>query len=213
MSETYTPTENETENSMPKSEPDLFNDIQDLQKNQANQLNEPVFGAEAARKAAGLKDTQTLARPPATTESSGWSTREKVATVIVAGATAIGGGLVAADQILPGQEIASASSTINQGEGITDAVDRSIDQIEAQKADQKVDPADITERADVISQAVDIHRDENGVVHPGQTVGVIAEKSPIFNNVTYKAAPVVEAAPDTTQQPATTETIPTPETH
>lgn len=209
MSETYTPTENETENSMPKSEPDLFNDIQDLQKNQANQLNEPVFGAEAARKAAGLKDAQTPAQPPATTESSGWSTREKLATVIVAGATAIGGGLVAADQILPGQEIASASSTINQGEGITDAVDRSIDQIEA----QKVDPADIIERADVISQAVDIHRDENGVVHPGQTVGVIAEKSPIFNNVTYKAAPVVEAAADTPQQPATTETIPTPETH
>ena len=202
MSETYTPQPDSKNNESNINE--TFESNLEMQPSDADRI-------EAARRAQtiiqGSTQPQEVAQsqPEPSGEKSGWSTRAKVATGFVVGATLATGGTAAAlDTILPGQEIASASSTIEQGGDITSAVDRSIDKIEA----QKVDPADPTKRADVIHQAVDI---QNGVVHPGQTVEVIAEKSPIFGNVTYRAAPT-EAAVDT-PQPTEQTTIPAPNTH
>ncbi|MDB5179451.1 MAG: hypothetical protein JWN12_83 [Candidatus Saccharibacteria bacterium] len=140
-------------------------------------------------------DTPTPAEDP-----KGWSFGKKVgATIALAGAATLGAGVatVTADHLVPGQEVATATSTVYPGEGLEQSVDRDIKQIES----QKIDPADTTERQDVISQAVDIHSDQNGIVQPGENVTVVAEKSPIFGNVTYKAVPNTDG------------TIPAPDTH
>ena len=112
------------------------------------------------------------------------SKRLRFGAGVVIGATlATGGTIVAADHILPSKEIASATTSVQRGEGVEQSVYRDIAEIES----KNIDPADTTERQDVTYQAVDIHSDANGIVQPGESVKVIAEKSQIFGNVTYKA--------------------------
>ena len=176
MSETYIPPQ---ETNVPHQEND-FAAIEDMQNRHAAQERR-----EAARRAQQFIDTPEPQAASAPNTSSGWSTKAKVTTGIVLGAAlGTGGTLVAADHILPGQEIASASTNVKIGEGIEPSINRDLSQLES----LKIDPADATERQDVISQAVDIHYNQ-GVVPAGEEVKVVAEKSPIFGNVTYKAVP------------------------
>lgn len=135
-------------------------------------------------------DTPTPEEP---TVKQGWSTRQKVGTVIAIGAGIAG--VNVADYIAPGQEIAAATSTVQAGKGIEQAVDRDIKQIEL----QKIDPADPNERSDVISQAIEIHTDINGIVQPGENITVVAEKSPIFGNITYEAVPTETTVTNATE--------------
>ena len=123
-----------------------------------------------------------------------WSIGQKIATA--AGLTAaltlgLGIGVGVSDNLIPGDKVGSGTSTVLEGEGVQQAVDRDIKEIESQNV---TDPADTAERQDVYSQAVHIHSDVNGIVQPGENITVIAEKSPVFGNITYKA--VEEPAPD-----------------
>ncbi len=103
----------------------------------------------------------------------------------------LGIGAVVSDNLIPGDKVASETSTVFGGEGVQQSVDRAIKQIESHNI---IDPADTAERQDVYSQAVHIHSDANGIVQPGENITVIAEKSPVFGNITYKA--VEEPAPE-----------------
>jgi hypothetical protein len=203
------------------------------EETQTPQLEKPETTPEATSDAAmdeHWKDIDVMNRasqaakanfidvPTPSEDPKGWSRGKTIgATIALASAAALGAGgaTVVVDSIVPGQEVASATSTVFNGEGIQQSVDRDIQQIES----QKIDPADTTERQDVISQAVDMHTDSNGIVQPGENVTVIAEKSPILGNITYKAVPNEASQPVVNEQlplpPAlnTDGTIPAPDTH
>lgn len=172
---------------------------------------------DAARRAREVIDTPITPQVDTVKDNTGWSTRAKVTVGFVAGAVlGVGAsGAIVADHLLPGQELASASSTVEQGEGIEQSVNRDIAEIES----KKIDPANTTERQDVVYQAVKIHSDTAGIVQPGENVTVIAEKSAVFGNVTYKAVPNGEAGNPDTQLPLPPAlntdgtTIPAPFTH
>jgi len=136
--------------------------------------------AERARRVVDAPEQNEPATQPA------WTRRQKALTgLALTGAALFGGGtaVAAVDHMLPGKEVGSSSTSIRSGEGVEAAVYRDIAEIES----TKIDPADSTERQDVVSQAVEFHTDSNNVVQPGEMVTVVAEKSPIFGNVTYKA--------------------------
>ena len=196
MSETYTPPETVPANEEPKE--DDFAVLDEWQQQD-----------EAAKRARAIIEAPVTTTVDVSKERSSKSTGVKVvATGILAGATLVGGTLGIGDSVLPGQEIASATSTVQQGEGITQSVYRDIAEIES----QKIDPADSTERQDVVSQAIDLHTDSNGIVQPGVNVTVVAEKSPIFGNVTYKAVPNPETETQLPPSPDNEGTIPSPVT-
>ncbi|RWZ78904.1 MAG: hypothetical protein EOT05_04135 [Candidatus Microsaccharimonas sossegonensis] len=139
-------------------------------------------------KAAAEKARQLIGTPTQAEDPKGWSFGRKLgATIALAGAVGLGAGgaTVAADSLIPGKEVASASSTVLNGEGLQQSVDRAIEQIEL----KKIYPSGPTERLDVISEANKIYSDQNGIVQPGQNVTVVAKESPIFGNITYEAVP------------------------
>lgn len=193
MSELFTPHEINTPNSQSctseQAIEESYADAYALQDDEAYQN-------EAARRA---KESVFVLPTAADTNSKkeGWTTGQKIGAGIgltVAAAGGIGGGIAAYDHFGPHEVVAEASSTIQQGEGVEQAVDRSLGFLEA----KGVDPADATNRQDVISQAVSL-TSENGVVQPGQTVSVEAEKSPL-GNISYKAVETDNqdlTAPDT----------------
>jgi len=119
------------------------------------------------------------------TPSSRFTTRDK----IFAGVGIVAGGLTAgvavAENVAPSEVVYSTTATVTAGNGVESAVDEAIGFL----GENGANPADATERQDVISQAVDIMSDENGHVQPGESVQVVVEKSPVFGNETYKAIP------------------------
>jgi hypothetical protein len=202
MSETYTPQASTAETNNEEPIEDNFAAINEWQQ------------AEASRRAQALINVPV--EPEDTNDKAKWGTKVAVTTGIVIGAAlGAGGTAVGLDHVLPGEQVASASTSVQNGEGLEQSVDRDISQIEA----KKIDPADTTERQDVISQAVEFHTDSNGIVQPGEKVTVIAEKSPIFGNIRYEAVPNPATSNETTVQlplpPAinTDGTIPAPDTH
>jgi hypothetical protein len=166
--------------------PDLFADAK-------------AFEAHDAAAAARRLEVQNIITGPTPSEPSKegrqWSKSTKLKAGVAIGAAVLGGGVLVADHALPEHEIASASTSVQQNEGVEVAVDRDLKAIQ----DQNVNPASISQREDVISQAVDLHAHENGVVDLGEKVTVVAEKSPILGFVTYEAveneAPKVVPSP------------------
>lgn len=176
-------------------------------------VNNEWQAKDAAEKAQRLINMPTPEEDP-----KSLSRGKKIGTALaLIGAAGLGAGgtAIAVDHSVPGKEVASATSTVFQGEGVQQSVYRDIAEIES----KKIDPADPNERQDVTSQAVAIHSDANNIVQPGENITVIAEKSPIFGNITYKAVENPALNTESNVQlplpPATNtdDTIPAPITH
>ena len=108
----------------------------------------------------------------------------KKALVFGAGvALVLGGAGVVADHLLPAEEIASASTNVENGEGIKQSVYRNFNELKS----KGIYATDAHNPEDVMYQAIKIHTDKNNVVQPGEPVEVIATKSAIFGSVAYEA--------------------------
>lgn len=179
-------------------QPDPFEDILIMQREQQDD-----FQRQSAQRAQQLVSESS---PTAEATPKPWGPAKKAAATITAGAALVTGGLVLADNTLPKEEIATVTTTVDQGGDITTAVDEALGEIQSQ---YHIDPADPTERQDVISQAVDLNTDANGIVQPGETVTVTASKTPIFGDTRYDAVP--DPAPAPVEAPASENTtIPSP---
>ena len=178
MRETYTPTPESQKPTTPQLQEDDFAAINRMQ-------DDAKFKRKQREAAERFLQNTTPVTSEAPAPRSGFSTTEKVIAGVVASAAAFGGGAAAADHLAPAEVVYSTTANVPVGEGIEVAVDDAIGHLRESGAD----PADATERQDVISQAVALHADENGIVQPNETVKVIVEESAVFGNQTYKAVP------------------------
>ena len=171
MSETFTPTPEAKKPAPQQPEEDNFADIEAWQQNDQYQR-------EAAERAQRIMAESA----PTETAKNGWNRAVIAGTAGAALVAGLGGGLAIADRVAPGEIVATATGTVDQGEGVINAVNSALEQLEA----KGIDPADVTERQDVTWQAVDIHGSN---VQPGTNVEIAATKSPIFGITTYEAVP------------------------
>jgi len=174
MSETFTPTPEAQKPAPQQPEEDNFAEIEAWQKNEQYQR-------EAAERAQRIMAESA----PTETAKNSWNRAVIAGTAGAALAAGLGGGLAIADHIAPGEIVATATSTVNQGEGIIDAVDNAVGQLEA----KGVDPADIRNIQDTYTHAIEIHTDENGIVQPGENVEIAVKESPVFHIKSYEAVP------------------------
>jgi len=186
MSEIFTPTP-ESQKPVPEQQSeDDFSTITEIQNDQDYAARERQAAERLLQESAPTAEETTKPTP------SNFSLGHKVAAGVGLTVTAFAGGAVAADHIAPSETVYSTTATVSLGNGVEVAVDEAIGYL----GEQGADPADTIERQDVISQAVDILNDEDGVVQPGESVQVIVEKSPVFGIETYKAVPVETEGPN-----------------
>jgi len=173
MSETFTPTPEAQKPAPQQPEEDNYATVLGWQQEQ--------YQREAAERAQRIIDEPT----PAETAKNGWNKAVIAGTAAAALAAGLGGGLAIADRVVPGEIVATATGTVNQGEGIIDAVDNAVGQLEA----KGVDPADIHNIQDAYTQAIEIYTDENGIVQPGENVEIAVKETPVFHIKSYEAVP------------------------